>query len=128
MFCKNCGAQLPDEASFCWKCGKPQKQGVEEPKWEICEVRRSLDKRVGWSLMSGETYNWSFWAEAVGPNGIYNAGGSQAFVRGLGKPDDRPAELRKILDSLIDKLVKDGWEPLLREEDWYSFSFRRLAK
>jgi hypothetical protein len=38
MFCINCGYDLPDEATFCLKCGKPQtKQGAEP--YEIIFVK-----------------------------------------------------------------------------------------
>jgi len=43
IFCSQCRKELPDDAEFCVKCGKPvgsaAKQAVEpQPKWEYCEV------------------------------------------------------------------------------------------
>jgi hypothetical protein len=30
LFCCQCGTEIPNEASFCWKCGKPQKHEVQQ--------------------------------------------------------------------------------------------------
>ena len=66
MFCYNCGTQLPDEATFCSKCGKPQKQGaqVAEPtqikeSWETCEIQIGEKNHI----LNGAMY-W-FWAQAI---------------------------------------------------------------
>src|SRR5436305_242598 len=46
MFCTNCGYQMPDDANFCQKCGRPQNQSAgtasvrtdAEPQWERMEI------------------------------------------------------------------------------------------
>lgn len=38
-YCIYCGAQLPDAAAFCMKCGKPQEQPEEAPKAAPAPVR-----------------------------------------------------------------------------------------
>jgi hypothetical protein len=49
MFCMNCGVELPDNASFCLKCGKPQQTtDVVQPcaetqgHWEIKEFSEPI--------------------------------------------------------------------------------------
>ncbi|MCA9968458.1 MAG: zinc-ribbon domain-containing protein, partial [Anaerolineales bacterium] len=40
MFCSNCGTELPKEASYCWHCGKSQKNSSDtQIEWEICEIK-----------------------------------------------------------------------------------------
>ena len=76
MFCINCGTELPDEANFCWKCGKPQKEGVtvDEPKWEICEIVYETVKAPFFG-----NCEYRFWARAIGPQGKYRASESPVF-------------------------------------------------
>jgi len=125
MFCSGCGTQLPDDANFCVKCGKPQKPGVqtEEPKWETCEISDDAESSGINRLFSVRTY---YWAAAIGSKGLYNAGESETF-------DAAPrVEGRKQTSAhanLIRKLVADGWEPTgMRGENWYSDRFRRKEK
>ena len=77
MFCMNCGKELPDDANFCLKCGKPQNASalaeVEEPVWETCEIVWNYKKKGG--MLSNDKL--MFWAKAIGPKGEYNAGESE---------------------------------------------------
>jgi hypothetical protein len=121
MDCKNCGTQLPDGANFCYKCGKPQSDNlqVDEPKWEICEIYHSVEKK-GTIFSRPELI---FWAKASGPNGNYNAGKSVRFLgdRVYDRPlhgidvtpsrwDDEMAYAKNALYNLETNLLKDGWE------------------
>jgi predicted amidophosphoribosyltransferase len=43
IYCSHCGKELPDDASFCMKCGKPLKGGVVSPqtplmRWEYKDL------------------------------------------------------------------------------------------
>lgn len=43
MFCSDCGTELREEASFCWKCVRRMDRGEmpvaqHEPQWETCEI------------------------------------------------------------------------------------------
>jgi hypothetical protein len=124
MFCSNCGTELPNEANFCWKCGRPQKPDVEaEPvRYETCEiVWADVDKPGFLGMKPADFY---FWARAIGPDGVYEAARSEElqnhFVLYKGLPIHRGA-----VDSVIATLVKDGWEPLSRGEHWWNERFRR---
>jgi len=129
MFCSNCATQLPDEADFCWKCGKPQKQAAEEPKWETCEVKLAADQKGRMNWWNGSSrYRWQFWAEAIGLKGRYNAGESEYLTALDDEVGPQNPKVVKLMDSVIDKLLKDGWEPLPRGEKWFSYRFRRRAK
>lgn len=124
MYCVNCGTQLPDDANFCLKCGKPQKLRVQgqtkEPKWETCEIDCYVVKRT-WA------YSYlAFIAEAYGPNGKYRAGETSASIRNW--PVGSRTETI-LLDGLVQKLLKDRWEYVGQFGDkWYQKRLRRLVE
>ena len=132
MFCISCGTHLPDEANFCWKCGKPQKPGIQpnKPKWETCEIVSEKVRDGG--VFSGDYLR--FWAEAIGSDGQYSAGESAVFKGPyiVGYPsfpnsDDQNTTVAH--KTLIQKLVKDGWEPASdRGLNWWNYRFRRRVK
>ncbi|HBY93341.1 MAG TPA: hypothetical protein DEP84_05135 [Chloroflexi bacterium] len=126
VYCVSCGTQLPDEANFCWKCGKPQKQGVqtEKPKWETCEIVIQRPKEGFY------TSKYQFWASAIGLQGNYNAGESPIFkavsVHYPSSDEHKPLNAHR---SLIKKLVEEGWEPTgNRGSAWFNEKFRRQIK
>lgn len=147
MFCWNCGTQTRDDASFCPKCGKPQKQGgdvaaininvTSDDVWETCEINLVYAKlQVGtmpeWLLTRKE---WYFEATAIGTQGRYVAALSeQLFLISEVAVDNYTKEVypkenaRPKLDAMIRKLVDDGWQPIGRGEKWYGERFRRLVK
>lgn len=55
MYCKNCGAEVPDGSKFCPSCGKPV---LEEPKPSFC-------RECGSQLRPGETVCQSCGAEVA---------------------------------------------------------------
>src|SRR5258706_874776 len=135
IFCSQLGKELPDDAEFCVKCGKPvgsaAKQAVEpQPKWEYCEV---CCKREDGGFL-GFVFKAYFWAKAVGPQGTYSAARSTLTFGyepiGSG-PDDAetPGSERKArpaLDELVTKLYNDGWETIGKAgHQWYKYKFRR---
>jgi len=145
MFCIDCGTELPDEANFCWKCGKPQRQDVQsdetdwEPEWETCEI---IYSKVEDNFVLGPKLR--FVAKATGPKGVYIAGKSPEFrgryqrdlLVGIGviKPDTSiPASLKdkganEALANLINMLVKEGWESTGKGLVWYNNLFRRRIR
>jgi len=130
MFCLTCGTQLPDDANFCHKCGTPIGQTQSSKvTWEYCQICWDEED----SLFSG-TQVW-FWADAVGPEGKYNAGESPRYrtwgnTRVYGPADlshkkDR-ANAEEAHNRLVQMLISDGWEPLPeRGEYWWQLRFRR---
>ncbi len=121
MFCINCGANLPDGASFCPKCGKPQTQDIqaEEPKWETCEINYKVTLN---GLTGTRGY---FCADAIGPSGMYVAERGEEFGCGYNTwlPDSNHASRHK---ALVAVLIGDDWEPTgERGEHWWQNRFRR---
>jgi len=108
MTCERCGAQSPEEANFCWRCGKLLKPegGGEEEQIEICEIEfRNRRRRLG--LRNA----YEFAAIAVGPHG-------QRIVDTTGRISGRLFETMDIiypaLHALTERLEADGWQPLAR--------------
>jgi len=124
MFCPNCGTQLPDDSNFCLKCGQALHAGEhpsgETPKWEMCEIEYAVVR----TAMIGKS-EFKFWAKATGPNGTHNAGESPVFKGGRDWPTRENGDM---LNILIAKLMKDGWEPVGQGRAWYNERFRKPAK
>lgn len=101
MFCVSCGKELPDDANFCLKCGKPLRGGTQAgqekaEQWEVCQIETKLVKKPGFFAAGKSVY----YADAVGPKGTYVAGQS---------PEDE-GTTDKGLDILVNQLVQEGWE------------------
>jgi hypothetical protein len=128
MYCPKCGTQFLQDAAFCHKCGTPVGQTIreaDEPKWEYCEIVYNRKE----SLISGTDFY--FWAKAVGPNGQYAAGESPHanYWFGPGFPESSNSRHAQIHVQLIEKLVRDGWEPVAdRGVEWFQLRFRRKVK
>lgn len=45
MFCKQCGNQLPDSASFCTKCGASQKQAPQEAPQQAQQQNQAFQQQ-----------------------------------------------------------------------------------
>jgi hypothetical protein len=124
MFCSNCGTQLPDEANFCWKCGKPQKQGTqveelkqaEETKYETCEIFY-MRTHKGYTRDKG-----LFTVEAIGPEGKYFIARSEEFSVAS---DAGPSLNHQAHEVLVNRLVSQGWEQSDRGTNWWNTRFRR---
>jgi hypothetical protein len=141
MFCMNCGKELPDDANFCLKCGKPQRAGAqavqEKPdQWETCEIVLSEVEKGGWSNIG----SFNYCAQAIGPEGTYTAGGTDAIrAEQPPNPFHLPFESDKqvyrkqkeMIDTLVAQLIKDGWiivetpSPTPMAWSWWSYKFRR---
>ena len=108
MFCKSCGKDLPDDANFCLRCGRPMRSEahasipaiqVVSPQWETCEIKDRLVQKPGWNTNAICIY----YAEASGPTGIYEVAQSPPYE--AGRPDAQTS-----LDVLINQLMSEGWE------------------
>lgn len=131
MYCSRCGTDIPDEANYCWECGKPQKPDAIPvlPRYETCEIAWDEVK-----VHRAKTVDLMFWANAVGKDGAYNAGESDVFSQRyfvLGRLYDGPnghiAECANAHAALVKKLIDEGWESTPdRGAMWYQLRFRRL--
>jgi len=130
MYCSQCGTELPQDASFCHKCGKLVGRGTEHAgvEWEFCQIvynfNYGLAKRALW-----------FSAKAVGPNGvIYSAGESPKHESWFGEdwPNAANPKHQEIHQQLVEMLTKDGWEAIPelpeRGRGWWERRFRRKVK
>jgi hypothetical protein len=49
IYCMSCGAELPEAARYCWRCGTPQQaadatpSSVAQPRWEYTDIVVPLD-------------------------------------------------------------------------------------
>ena len=129
MYCFNCGALLVDDATFCVKCGKPQKAQAEhdEGRWEYCEIVVRYKDGV-----LRDTYSYE--AEAVGPRGPYMAARSRewkepAHAQHWQVLDNSNERAYTVVKELISDLVQDGWEPTGEKgSNWENFRFRRRVR
>jgi ankyrin repeat protein len=46
LFCSACGTQLPDEAVFCFKCGKPLGTPAPLSQWELKKLEEKLSSPI----------------------------------------------------------------------------------
>lgn len=126
MYCSHCGVPLSGSAAFCSRCGEsstpPSNAYTEPPVYETCQV--TVVKVLG-------LYN--FVAQAVHPSrGVQKAGSSPTFnidpnTTTLGL---KHAHAQRCLNSLVRRLVKEGWEPTPTSTDqfWYNLRFRRSVR
>jgi hypothetical protein len=82
---------------------------------------------VTWGVFSNEA---KFWAEAAGPNRVYNAGESGVFKYiAFEGPMALEPDIRQACDDLVSKLVAKGWEQEPGKGDkWWKYRFRRRLK
>jgi hypothetical protein len=102
IYCPQCGKDLPDDASFCIKCGKPlqgaaQSSPQAEPQWEYCTIESEKQTGDGHLL-----------AKAVGPKGTYTAAVSQGKTSQFSSHAKREA----VTNEFINALIAAGWEAL----------------
>src|SRR5262245_26800794 len=119
MYCPECGEQLAAAANFCSQCGAAQRPGLARPevsdRWETCQIRAEHLRDVG--IVSHDTV-FGYFAEAVGPNGVYRAATSPEFkaiaynivlkVPIMPRTSGEPCE--ETLKAFIARLTVDGWE------------------
>lgn len=127
IYCMQCGNELPGDARFCLKCGKPVGNATtsvseSEPTWEYCEIVYYPTRRAA-ILVKGKAV---FWAEAIGPKGKYEAARSPEMSTKDDRVYESDPEHRRIFNDFIKKLSNDGWQLLPdRGKPWYGYKFRR---
>ncbi len=133
IYCMQCGKELPDDANFCLKCGKPIGNAVKpapqsEQQWEYCEI---VCEHSG--FFGGKSY---FLAKAIGAKGVYEAGRSTtpfgiypSGPDGGYSPAGTGGKYQSALDEVLAALSAKGWQPVGRDtEYWWKYKFRRLVK
>ncbi len=138
QICHECGKSSDDSFKFCPHCGKPSPESNEinvnissSDVWETCEIYFVEDKK---SFLKSE---YLFEASAIGAQGRYAAAWSEVlkptFFHSPLRLEDGEFyphidDSRPMLDTLIKKLVNDGWQSTGRGEEWYSERFRRKVR
>lgn len=123
MYCIHCGTELPDQANFCWQCGKPQRAQAPSPaahelRWESCQIE--------WAVVSSAPSQAKLWADARGSQGSYNAGEVLYAVPVLTPGSKQTESAHK---ELVAQLTRAGWEALPeRGEAWFNTRFRRRIR
>lgn len=141
IYCMHCGTQLPDVASFCYKCGKPLEaassartipQGKQTSYIETCEI---ICKSGGFLGMKS-----SFVARAIGANGRFiaakssktfrsNVGGTDGSGNEWHRPDTYSWGSKPLAEAAFDEIVsmlsQDGWQPDTTGREWWQCKFKR---
>ena len=101
MFCSSCGTELPDDASFCLKCGRPQKQSATRSspttEYEFCTLQIVA---AGWNDLK-----WEVWAR----NSKIAQSNKFRVDRGLLRGPDVEIARQKNLE-LVSQLISQGWK------------------
>jgi hypothetical protein len=110
MFCVYCGTQIPDDAAFCSKCGKPQK-----------------DHQSARPAQPVSSTDWEYWTwEAGVSSGMYmpSIKGKYGDRAHYGDQTNRPnnpepfarlqfwQQIQSRVLPVIQLLRDDGWEPI----------------
>src|SRR5947209_20085778 len=109
IYCMACGTQLPNGASFCWNCGKPQKfrSQTDEAEVEICEIRLASKQTFG-----GLAYSCLLEAVALGPKGQRTIASRKFGMNPYFAEWERNRKFRAERDALVNQLLLEGWQPL----------------
>ena len=80
IYCTDCGMELPEEANFCLRCGKPLTEEAlarvrSEPQWETGRIRCKVMRKERFSRIC----TCVLVLEAIGPGGTYVADQSKQF-------------------------------------------------
>lgn len=143
--CRSCGEKYDDKFKFCPNCGKVNNTNSnssdDELEWELCEIQITFKKADGFNPLGLQ--NVLFEAIAIGPSGRYSADLSEPLVRfssfklagtlwDWSFDDNGDVEFgngaQGKLTIFVNKLIKEGWQPLGRGTEWYSEKFRRKVK
>lgn len=94
IYCPQCGKELPDDANFCLKCGKPLKGATQpasqaEPRWE-------------YQVLTTPLSGYKYYITSV----PFDAGVPSTKGRNLAQ------EIEQAVSLLLDRVSLDGWEPV----------------
>jgi zinc-ribbon domain len=135
QYCASCGSDLRDGDRFCAACGasvglsaSPSETTTpsQATTYETCEIKWRLARR--WPI-----YKMVFYAEAIGPQGMYNAGESKG-VSNISSPvggfmNAHQTKTAPALTAFIAQLTSQGWESVPEKGPaWYSYKFRRPVR
>jgi hypothetical protein len=135
VICPACATQLPDDAEFCLRCGRPQRAAPqnETEAWEHCHVTcvPVADPRLFASWLSSQNWfrcaRFRFRAESSGPTGTSTTAESPVFQSQPDAPPaaDDPAAVAAH-NVLVRALLDQGWQPFVAPRtEWYDLAFRR---
>ena len=136
MHCSNCGTKLPNDAAFCFKCGKQVGQGasasVDSGQLEYCQIKIEFANDhfhfLGFSTHSTRDLWWS--APAIGPNGQFIAGQTSKWQYNSRWDSDEKEDARKKAahEQLVKYLLGQGWEVTPDSSVGRDLRFRRRVK
>jgi len=119
MHCSKCGTELPDGASFCWKCGLSTGLDVvgrtEPPHFEVCHLVVRSSGTIYWWEAIQETERGrvvvaksAAWEElGTGPHTL-----AEWLYRNVTERYAKEIALsNRQRRLLISTLAADGWEP-----------------
>ena len=92
--CSSCGTQLPDDANFCLRCGKPL--GLNPPG------PRSIER-------------WEYHTETLLLN-IKVVGAGWAIEGGMSIDQSTEQKINALIDSQVEALGKEGWLPVQQHD------------
>lgn len=120
MYCHACGRKLPDDAKFCVECGTPQAEvdsresATPETLWESCLIAHGSGK-------------WH--APVTTPRGSYSIvePRRRSIFYKQGSPNGANNTTIEAHRALVQRLAREGWEPLGGGPLWWQREFRRPA-
>lgn len=114
MFCLNCGAQLPDGANFCQKCGKPQTARSDSHsslQYYFCALEH----------FSAFGYGKSKWEARIGNSLVAQ------IIYNVPWTSEGNLDRQKNIE-LVALLSSQGWEVLTTNQEGYVTAMRRLRQ
>lgn len=132
FYCTKCGAQLPDNANYCWQCGTPQQRpgtsaasdAAAVPE-ETCEI---VCEKVGekWGIYPRDIMQF----RVV----VYDQGGQRSIAVSpkfevtafqFEGPDRKNRWHRAAFEALAAQLMASGWRQVDKGEKWFNRRYRR---
>ena len=123
MYCITCGTKLGDDLAIC-NCRTTHELEMSavqpQPTWETCEIVLAIVRENVFSRV----VRWEVHIDT--PRGVLDVARSPEFrIRTNSARIEATSTEGGYVDDLVKRLVLDGWEPLPRGVDWFSFRFRR---
>jgi len=126
FYCTNCGAQLPDEANFCWKCGKPAPK-AENPQpnveYEYCEI--TLESvREKWGIYPREIVRYV--ARIPGQENFAHSPQFELTTFDYYGPNKKNPRHVAPFEKLVAALQAEGWVKDVKKGPlWFNVTFKR---